>query len=113
MLRRFGRLLEGGGAGFRSDVLGYRRYPVFVFAGELRAKASSELSDLADGMKEDVAHSDSGTLEGYRRTTSGPDTYLVMTRDGTLSIRTVPSRTKWKTIPLKEGAELHTSEKAA
>src|SRR5258708_788680 len=51
---------------------------------QLRQKANDELSDLAEGMKEDLAYTDSWNLQGYRRTTSGPDIYLVVTADGTL-----------------------------
>jgi hypothetical protein len=45
---------------------------------QLRQKANDELSDLAEGMKEDLAYTDSWNLQGYRRTTSGPDIYLVV-----------------------------------
>ena len=51
---------------------------------QLREKANDELSGLANGMKQDIAYIDSWNLQGYRRTTNGPDMYLVVTDDGTL-----------------------------
>src|SRR5713101_9435300 len=51
---------------------------------QLLEKANNELSRLADGMKQDIAYADSWNLQGYRRTTNGPDIYLVVTDDGTL-----------------------------
>lgn len=56
----------------------------FFLSHQLRQKANDELSGLADGMKEDIAYTDSWNLQGYRRTTSGPDIYLVVSEDGTL-----------------------------
>jgi hypothetical protein len=35
-------------------------------------------------MREDLAYTDAWHLEGYRRTTTGPDVYVVLTSDGTL-----------------------------
>jgi hypothetical protein len=35
-------------------------------------------------MREDLAYTDAWHLEGYRRTTTGPDIYVVLTSDGTL-----------------------------
>jgi len=43
-----------------------------------------DLQTLADGMQEDIAFTDAWNLQGYRRTTEGPDIYVVVTDSGML-----------------------------
>ena len=51
---------------------------------QLRQRATDELSDLTDGMKQDIAFNDSWNLEGYRRTSTGAGIYVVLAENGTL-----------------------------
>jgi hypothetical protein len=51
---------------------------------QLRQSSRDELRSLAEGMRDDIAYSDSWDLEGYRRTTSGADIYVVLTAGGTV-----------------------------
>jgi hypothetical protein len=39
---------------------------------------------LTEGMKRDIAFNDSWSLEGYRRTSTGADIYVILAGDGTL-----------------------------
>src|ERR1700680_630663 len=56
----------------------------FFLSYQLRQRASDELSDLTEGMKQDIAFNDSWNLEGYRRTSTGADIYVVLAENGTL-----------------------------
>jgi hypothetical protein len=51
---------------------------------QLRQRTRDELRDLAEGMLEDIAFEDAWNLQGYRRTTEGPDIYVVVTKTGTV-----------------------------
>jgi schlafen family protein len=51
---------------------------------QLRQRATHELSDLTEGMKQDIAFNDSWNLEGYRRTSTGANIYVVLAENGTL-----------------------------
>src|SRR6266446_1992888 len=51
---------------------------------QLRQRVTDELSDLTEGMKQDIAFNDSWNLEGYRRTTTGAAIYVVLAENGTL-----------------------------
>jgi|HubBroStandDraft_5_1064220.scaffolds.fasta_scaffold296248_1 hypothetical protein len=51
---------------------------------QLQQRATDELSDLTEGMKQDIAFTDSWNLQGYRRTSTGADIYVVLADNGTL-----------------------------
>jgi hypothetical protein len=51
---------------------------------QLRKETTDNLQSLSDDMREDIAFSDAWNLEGYRRISSGPDIYVLLTSNGTL-----------------------------
>ncbi|MGB8414445.1 MAG: ATP-binding protein [Candidatus Binatus sp.] len=51
---------------------------------QLRKETRDALWDWAEGLRESISFTDTWHLEGYRRTTEGPDIYLVMSESGTL-----------------------------
>jgi hypothetical protein len=51
---------------------------------QLRKKGSNELRSLSEDVLENIAYTEAWNLEGYRRTTSGPDIYVIETFNGTL-----------------------------
>ena len=51
---------------------------------QLRKETRDALFDWAEGIRESVSFTDTWHLEGYRRTSEGPDIYLVMSESGTL-----------------------------
>jgi hypothetical protein len=51
---------------------------------QLRKETKDALWDWAEGMRESISFTDTWHLEGYRRTTEGPDIYLMMSKSGTL-----------------------------
>jgi hypothetical protein len=56
----------------------------FFLSHQLRKETTDDLRALSEGMREDIAFSDAWSLEGYRRITSGPDIYLILTSKGTI-----------------------------
>jgi len=51
---------------------------------QLRQRTRDQLQGWADEMRQDIAFEDAWNLQGYRRTTGGPDTYLVVADSGTV-----------------------------
>jgi Putative DNA-binding domain len=51
---------------------------------QLHQETKSDLWDSAEDMRDQIAFAETWNLQGYRRTTEGPDIYLVMAENGTL-----------------------------
>ena len=51
---------------------------------QLRQQTTDDLKTMSEDLRDDLAFSDSWNLEGYRRITSAPEIYLVLTSEGTL-----------------------------
>lgn len=51
---------------------------------KLRDETQSDLRELAEETRDQIAFADNWNLLGYRRWTEGPDTYFVMAQNGTL-----------------------------
>ena len=51
---------------------------------QLYEATKNDLWQLADEMREQIAFTDTWNLQGYRRTTEGPDIYLIIAENGTL-----------------------------
>jgi hypothetical protein len=51
---------------------------------QLDRETKSGLRDVAEETRESIAYADTWNLQGYRRTTGGPEVYLVMAQNGTL-----------------------------
>src|SRR5437899_1116141 len=56
----------------------------FFLRWQLHQETKSYLWDLAEDMRDQIAFAETWNLQGYRRTTEGPDIYLVMAENGTL-----------------------------
>jgi hypothetical protein len=51
---------------------------------ELRDRTKADLQDYADEMHDEIAYENEWNLEGYHRSSEGPETYVVLSSDGTL-----------------------------
>ena len=51
---------------------------------QLHQETKNDLWDLAEDMRDQIAFSETWNLQGYRRTTEGPDIYILMAKNGTL-----------------------------
>jgi len=51
---------------------------------QLRQETTDDLKTMSEGLRNDIAFSDGWNLEGYRRITSAPEIYFVLTSNGTL-----------------------------
>ncbi|HKN00574.1 MAG TPA: ATP-binding protein [Candidatus Binataceae bacterium] len=51
---------------------------------QLRQQTTDDLKTMSEDLRDDIAFSDAWNLEGYRRITSAPEIYFVLTSNGTL-----------------------------
>lgn len=84
MSRRFRSLIGTAALAFALlfTAVGVGQY--WFLRWQLHQEDKDDLWDLAEEMRDQIAFGDTWNLQGYRRTTEGPDIYLVIALNGTL-----------------------------
>ena len=59
---------------------------------QLHQRTRADLQWLAEGMRDDIAFEEVWNLQGYRRSSEGADTYVVVTATGTMVDTVIMSR---------------------